>query len=73
MRDALIITLAIIFIAVVLGVIYNLMKPYLIRLDVLEADGGIRRGLNDGGVFGSYDSGRSWRQVVATEDEKIFV
>jgi len=73
MRDAFVITIVIIFIAVVLGVIYNLMRPYLIKLEVLGVDGGVRKTLNDGGIFGSYDSGRSWSQVVATEDEKIFV
>jgi len=73
MRDAFVITIAIIFISVVLGVIYNLMQPYLIKLDVLQKSGSVRKVSSEGGVFGSYDSGRSWRQVVAVEDEKIFV
>ena len=72
MRDAFVITLVIIFISIVLGVAYNLMKPYLIRLDVFQEGGSVRRVLNDGGVFASYDSGRSWGQVVVGEDAGAF-
>lgn len=73
MKDAFSITLGIIFIAVVLGVIYNLAEPYLVRLNVLQDGGSVLGMQKDGGVFGSYDSGRSWGQVIVQDDERVFI
>lgn len=72
MRDAFLITVTIIFVSVVLGVIYNLMKPYLVKLEVLEDGVGTQRVQNDGGVFRSADSGHSWSEAGAVEDKENF-
>jgi len=68
MRDALVITLIIIFLAVSIGYIYNLSYPYLVSFGVLEPTS-IADLTNDGGIFRSVDAGLYWRHATGVKDD----
>ena len=65
MRDALLITFILILIFVVIGVIYNILAPYLVKLGVREESVALR---NDGGLFRSLDFGRTWEHIPESGD-----
>lgn len=67
MRNALLITLSLIFTFVLIGVIYNLMAPYLVKLGLIE-HAALTKAKRDGGVFRSVDFARSWEHVINIEN-----
>lgn len=60
MREALFITFILIFIFVVIGVIYNMLTPYLVKFGVMQEMKDIK---DDGGIVRSQDFGRNWSRI----------
>lgn len=66
MRDALFITFILIFIFVVIGVLYNIATPYLIKFGIGQDI--VATMEKDGGIFRSLDFGRTWSRDSQDND-----
>ncbi|MBI1888645.1 MAG: hypothetical protein HYS15_01795 [Candidatus Spechtbacteria bacterium] len=64
MKEAFTITTIIIFLALILGVMYNTMAPYLVKLGVIEQKNKIVLVERDGGVFRSQDSAYTFSRIA---------
>jgi photosystem II stability/assembly factor-like uncharacterized protein len=60
MRETLLITTVLIFLSILLGVIYNVMTPYLVKLGVISQKEEAITLSKDGGVFRSENFGGTW-------------
>lgn len=69
MRDALVITVILIFLSLLLGIMYNIMAPYLVKLGVISQKEEAISLSKDGGVFRTENSGGTWTHVSEAEGD----
>lgn len=69
MREALIITAILIFLSLLLGVMYNIMAPYLVKLGVISQKEEVISLSKDWGVFSTENSGGTWTHRTQSEEE----
>lgn len=67
MREALIITVILIFLSLLLGVMYNIMAPYLVKLGVISQKEEALSLSKDGGVFRTENFGGTWTHLTQVE------
>ncbi len=69
MRETLLITAVLIFLSLLLGVMYNVMAPYLVKLGVISQKEETISLSRDGGVFRSENFGGSWPHAAQSQGD----
>lgn len=69
MRDALVITVILIFLSLLLGVMYNIMAPYLVKLGIIEQKEEAISVSKDGGVFRTENFTGTWVHLTQSEGD----